>query len=92
MIINIEDFLLAKSIKFKSSKQAVSWVKRNLKPSSLLKVGPSYLVDQREIEKLYNLYLKQQKELSETRAKRIKTLNKKKSNAKRKPPEEKEVP
>ena len=91
MIINVEDFLLNKSIKFKSSKQAVSWVKRNLKPSTLLKVGPSYLVEEREIEKLYNLYVKQQKELSESRVKRIKALNKKKLNTKRKPPEEKEV-
>lgn len=87
--INIEDFLAEKRIKFKSNKQAVAWVKRNLKPVSLLKVGPSYLVDKREVEKLYNIYIKQQREISDARAKRAKTLNKK--NAKKKPPEQKQI-
>lgn len=88
-MINIEDFLTEKRIKFKSNKQAIAWVKRNLKPMSLLKVGPSYLADQREIEKLYHSYIKQQREISDARAKRAKTLNKKKT--KKNPPAQKEV-
>lgn len=88
MKINIENFLIEKHIKFKSNKQAIAWVKRNLKPISLLKVGPSYLVDAREIEKLYNSYIKQQQEISDNRAKRARTLNKKKIKT---PPEQKGV-
>ena len=80
MRINVQDFLTDKHLRFKSDKQGISWVKRNLKPVSLLRIGPNYLVNEKEIEKLFNEHIKDQQELSKTRAKRAKTLNKKKNS------------
>ena len=49
MRINLQDFLQEKHLKFKSDRQAIDWVKRNLKPASLSRIGPNYLVDEKEI-------------------------------------------
>lgn len=85
MRINIEDFFEEQHLRFKNDRQGVNWVKRNLKPRSLLRIGPNYLVDKKEINKLFNDYIKYQQDLSESRAKLAKTLSKKKKQ--KKPPE-----
>ena len=60
-MMNLETFLKEKQLIFDSDKQGISWVKRNLKPDSLLKVGPNYLVDEAEIEKLFQNYIEKKK-------------------------------
>lgn len=79
MKINIQNFFEKKQLRFKSEKQGINWVKRNLKPSSLLRIGPNYLVNEKEMEKLYNEYVQDQEEISKKRAERIKKLNRKKA-------------
>lgn len=83
MRINIQDFFENKHLRFKTERQGINWVKRNLKPISLLRVGPNYLVDQKEIEKLFKEYILYQEKLSITRSERAKTLNKKKNITKK---------
>jgi hypothetical protein len=78
MRINLQDFFEQNFLRFKSEKQGINWVKRNLKPVSLLRVGPNYLVDQKEIEKLFKKYIQDQEELSLKRAGRARKLTKKK--------------
>jgi hypothetical protein len=41
--INIHTFLEEKNLVFQDQKQAISWVRRNLKPLKLLKIGPDYV-------------------------------------------------
>lgn len=78
MRINLQNFLEDSSLKFDSERQSVSWVKRNLRPTTLLRVGPNYLVDQKEIEKLFKDYLLDQEKLRSKRSEVAKKLNKKK--------------
>lgn len=82
MRINVEDFFEEHHLRFESKKQGVAWVKRNLKPISLLRVGPCYLVDEKEITKLFKEYISNQEILSYKRSERIKALNKKKKRSK----------
>jgi hypothetical protein len=74
--INVEDFFIKESLKFKSTKQGVGWLKRNLKPESLIRIGPNYLVDKKEIYTLYKMYIKNQKIIAQERAERAKKLTK----------------
>lgn len=80
MEINLQDFFEEKRLRFKSERQGINWVKRNLKPTSLFRIGPNYLVDDKEIEKLYKEHVQGQKELSKNRAERAKKLNRKKKS------------
>ena len=48
---NINQFLEEKKIKFTSDKQALRWV-RKLKAKSLVRIGMSYFVDEKELSKL----------------------------------------
>lgn len=80
MRINLQNFLKDSSLKFDSERQSISWVKRNLKPTTLLRVGPNYLVDQKEIEKLFKGHLLDQEKLRFKRSEVAKKLKKKKIN------------
>ena len=80
MRINLQDFFEEKHLRFKSERQGLNWVKRNLKPASVLRIGPNYLVDQKEIEKLFNEYVKDQEKLSKKRSKIAGKLNSKPIN------------
>jgi len=83
MKINLQDFFEDKRLRFKSERQGINWVKRNLKPVSLLRIGPNYLVNEKEIEKLFKEYIQSQEELSLRRAAHAKTLNTKKNRTKK---------
>ena len=48
---DINQFLEEKKIKFTSDKQALRWV-RKLKAKSLVRIGMSYFVDEKELSKL----------------------------------------
>jgi len=85
--INLQTFFADKQLFFESKRQGIAWVKRNLKPRSLIRIGPNYLVDEKEITKLFNEYVRDQQELSETRAKRAKTLHKKRKLKINEPPQ-----
>ena len=89
MKINLQDFFENKHLRFKSERQGINWVKRNLKPISLLRVGPNYLVNEKEMETLFKDYIEDQEELSRKRAERARTLNRKKKVIKKqdKPPQ-----
>jgi hypothetical protein len=76
--INIKYFLENHQLLFKSNKQAISWLKRNLKPTSLIRIGPNYLVNKEEIEKLFKEYLIKQKEIRKNKSDRAKKLTQKK--------------
>lgn len=64
---NLNTFLEEKKIKFSSEKQALRWV-RKLKAKSLVKVGLSYFIDEKELSKLLEDDLNNKKQL---RSKRI---------------------
>ena len=83
MKINLQDFFETKRLRFKSERQGINWVKRNLKPVSLLRIGPNYLVNEKEIEKLFREYIEKQEELSRKRAENARTLNTKKKRMKK---------
>ena len=61
---NINTFLDRHEITFDTQKQKISWIRRNLRPKTLVKVGPNYLVDESEIELLFKDYVKKQVELT----------------------------
>lgn len=50
-------------------------MKRNLKPTTLLRVGPNYLVDKKEIEILFKKYILNQETLRSKRARAAQKLN-----------------
>lgn len=85
MRINVENFFEKNHLRFKTKKQGVAWIKRNLQPTSLLRIGPNYLVNEKEIEKLFKEYISNQEKLSLERSERIKTLNKKRKRSKPSP-------
>lgn len=78
MRINLQDFFEDNYLRFKSDRQGINWVKRNLKPSTLLRVGPNYLVDKKEMEKLFKEYILGQENLRFKRSQAARNLNKKK--------------
>ena len=84
-MINLRDFLESKSLKFDSDKQGVSWVKRNLSPKELLKVGPNYLVDEKEINQLFAAYLRRQRKVQEMKKIQAKKMTALKKRRKEKP-------
>jgi hypothetical protein len=83
MKINLQDFFEKHCLRFKSERQGINWAKRNLKPVSLLCLGRNYLVNEKEIEKLFREYVKKQEAISLKRGARARTLNPK---ANKKPP------
>ena len=82
MKINLLDFFAEKNLRFKSERQGVNWVKRNLKPEYILRVGPNYLVDKKEMGVLLNDYIRKQEEISKKRAEIARNLHKKKTKTK----------
>ena len=79
-MLNIKHFLKEKDLEFANQKQAISWVKRSLAPKTLLKIGPNYMIDQKEMEQLYNEYVKKQKQIQQQKqrqAQAMTALNKK---------------
>ena len=57
---NINQFLEEKKIKFTSDKQALRWV-RKLKAKSLVRIGMSYFVDEKELSKIFEEDLQKNK-------------------------------
>lgn len=52
-LVNISRFLEKKNLAFQDQKQAISWVRRNLKPLKLLKMGPNYMSEKDELESAF---------------------------------------
>ena len=84
MKINIQTFFEKKDLRFKTDRHGINWVKRNLSPRYLLRVGPNYLVDDKEMERLFNDFIKRQEELSQRRAAQAKKLVRKRKRRKMK--------
>lgn len=84
-MINLDDFLESKCLRFDNAKQAVRWVKRNLHPTSLLKVGPNYLVDEKEMNERFTAYLEHQRQVQETKRDQAKKMTALKKRDKEKP-------
>jgi hypothetical protein len=79
-MINIKTFFKDKDLLFNNDKEGVLWVKRNLKPTQLIRIGKNYLVDRKEMEALLSYYIQKQKEIYNNRVIRAKALPKKKSS------------
>lgn len=62
-IINLDQFISQKNLPFQSSRKGLQWIKKNLGPKSLTKIGPGYIVEREEIEELFQLYLQRKKKL-----------------------------
>ena len=58
-MITIQKFLKERDISFSTEKKALNWV-RKLKPESLVRVGNSYFIDPKEMEKLLTEYVAKQ--------------------------------
>ena len=78
--INLNNFLKSKELLFESEKQAIAWVRRNLKPKSLIKAGPNYLVSSREMETLFKSYISRQEEIYKDKVERVKELRQRKES------------
>lgn len=66
-MINLETFLQHHQIKFPSEKKKLSWIKR-LQPKSLVRIGSSYFMDEKELETLLENYFVYQIALRKKRA------------------------
>ena len=81
-MINIKLFLKEREILFDSDKQMISWVKRNLKLANIVKLGPNYMSDEKDIEKALKTYITNQKEIKEKKIILAKKLAAKRKRAK----------
>ena len=75
--VNIHNFLKEKGLYFPTEKQEIEWVRRNLKPEICLKIGPNYLVDKSEVEKVFEIYLEQKVLIHKEQIERGKRLKRK---------------
>lgn len=74
--INLKDFFDKNNLIFSKDKEGVSWVKRAFKPKTLRRIGPNYLVDKKEIEELFSLYVLRQEEIYNMRSIQAKKMSK----------------
>lgn len=73
-MINIKLFLTNKEIFFDSDKQMMTWVRRNLRLSDIVKVGPNYMADEKNLERALKEYMINQKQIYEKKAALAKKL------------------
>ena len=66
-MINIKKFLKENDIEFDTEKKALRWIK-SLKPTTLVRIGSSFFIDEDEIKQLLQNYLNQQIVLKKKRA------------------------
>lgn len=77
-LINIKTFLDNYELFFETERHKISWVKRNLKLKTLIRVRLNYIGQKNEIEKNFQKYLNQQKALYEKNLERLKQMRKNK--------------
>ena len=65
-MMNLEKFLKANNINFKTERRAVAWVKK-LKANSIVRIGSSYFIDELEMSELLSNYFNQQISLRKKR-------------------------
>lgn len=73
-LINIQEFFNRYNLIFESDKKGVAWVRKNLKPTSLVKVGSNFLVEKNEIDKKMMLFIKEKQKRYEEKVKRAKNM------------------
>ena len=82
--VNVKNFFQEKGVVFQNDMKAGRWVRLNLNIISLVKVGPSYIAVEQELEREFELYTTRQKKIYQKKVKVAKTLGttKKKQNLK----------
>ena len=74
--VNIRLYLEEKQIFFDSTSKMISWVKRNfeINKNNVIKIGPNYLIDKKELEIALRLYMTKQENIKQERIKAAKKM------------------
>ena len=77
-LINIKTFLDNYELFFETERHKISWVKRNLKLKTLIRVRLNYIGQKKEIEKNIKKQINEKKALKKKNVKRLKQMRKNK--------------
>lgn len=59
MFIEIDQYLSKKNLEFNTKSKKLSWIK-SLKPETLVRIGTSIMIDEKEMDELYLRFIERQ--------------------------------